>query len=799
MQSIADGGTSPYYLIEAPSGVITAFNYNDTYKATNTNLVKIGGTDYADLASWGIGGNGNFETDPKFVDPANSDLHIKSSATGASFHSGEWPPLTAASGTWTADSDLSPNVDTGDPAATYSLEQPDNGSRLNIGAYGNTLQATKTAILVGIWTGAVDTIWNVPNNWSDAIVPTGSCVTGPGSNATIPDVSTASNNFPYISNIAEVEDLTIEANSHLDILQNAGLTVCGTLVNNGGTAGIVINSNTFGDGSLIHSTAGINATIYRYLRGTQFHYISSPISNANTGSIGIQGGTNGVQLYGWDASMQWNGMGASPPSTIDYAPWNPSTPVSGALTVGKGYAYFYSESTLSYLGTLNVADETINLRMNAGGAADDQGWNFIGNPFSATIDWDNVTKPNQSEMESAIYLFKDDDGTGSRSNYQYYVPSGGSGGTYGVGTSNANKNIPVGQGFFVKSKQDNLSLTLQASSRIHSSQSFYKKDYSNLLRISVNSLENNFEDELIVRFIDDGNVSFDALYDARKIFPSNPEIPQFFAISSDQIKLAINSMPELNSSFEVALGFVCLSGDFSININDFNFGDNIRVYIEDISQQQNVLLNKKTTYNFHHTGGFITNRFKLHFVYNTPPYVNAEIKDQNIVENSPYFFKISNEIFKDDDFADELSYHAQLSSGEQLPAGLIFDGNDKIFNWKKPVEGEYNVQVTVRDLCGLKVSDEFNLIVKGTGTNVSNISNDGIYIYPNPSNGIFNLNSVYPIKEIKIVDITGKIVYKNSDIKTNKATIKTSNLNEGVYTIRVRTNSQLLLKKLIIK
>ncbi len=61
------------------------------------------------------GKNGNISADPLFVNKAGGDYHEKSG---------------------------SPHVDTGNPASDYSMEPVPNGSRANIGAYGNTTQAT---------------------------------------------------------------------------------------------------------------------------------------------------------------------------------------------------------------------------------------------------------------------------------------------------------------------------------------------------------------------------------------------------------------------------------------------------------------------------------------------------------------------------------------------------------------------------------------------------------------------------------------------------------------------------------
>ena len=131
------------FTLKTETGVTVNSSYNTYYKNNNTYLVYYNGNLYSDLASWPDAGTGDIETDPQFVDYANDDFHIFSEA--GSYHGGEWPPLTANSGTWTNDASTSPALDAGDPADPYANE-PQSGNRINQGAYGNTVQASKTPI-----------------------------------------------------------------------------------------------------------------------------------------------------------------------------------------------------------------------------------------------------------------------------------------------------------------------------------------------------------------------------------------------------------------------------------------------------------------------------------------------------------------------------------------------------------------------------------------------------------------------------------------------------------------------------
>ncbi len=796
-QSLPDAGGNNYYVLTTAANNVmntSGSDYNIYYKGSNTYLINWNGTQYTDLTSWGQAGSNDLESDPKLVDPDNDDYHIKSSNTGASFHNGEWPPFTAGSGTWTADNDVSPALDSGDPAEPYSLEQPDNGSRLNRGCYGNTVQATKTNVLNGIWTGAVDTVWNVPNNWSDGVVPTGSCVSGPGSDATIPDVSGTTGNFPYIHNAAEVDNLTIDNNAHLTIATDGSLTVCGTLTNNEGYDGLIIESDATGDGSLIHNTAGVRATIYRYLAGTQYHYISSPIENANTSNIGIQSGTYGTQLYAWDASMQWDGVGANPPSTIDYDPWHPSTPFSGTMTVGQGYAYRYYPSTLTYQGNVNVTDVTITMRKASTGTETDQGWNLLGNPYASALDWDANSKPSTSQMESAIYLFDDDDGSGMQQNYRYYVPSGGTGGTYGVGTNDATQYIPMGQGFFVRALQDNTNFTFEASARVHNDQAYYKDEvaHPDLLRIQIQNKQTS--DEAIIRFIEPATTAFDGQYDARKLFPYSP-VPLIYSITSDGAISAINSLPTLDRTYDIPLGIaIPENGDYTIFFKEANFKNN-RVFLEDLWQDTFVEITAGGEYHFTATHGIANNRFVLHFVTNHSPQVFAGIDDQYTLEGKDFSFVIPENAFTDEDFGDNLTYTLSYN-GYSLPEWMKFDPVTREFNVYAPEQGDYTIKVIATDSYGESAETFFTLHVLANSTALDN-TNNNIIVYPNPTNGKFtvSLNNKDNFS-LEIINANGQTILHQKS-SSNNCNIDLTKYPQGTYMLKIRTNESTFFKKLI--
>jgi len=105
------------------SSVSIINTYNDVWNNTKGNY---NGTS---------AGTGDISLDPLFADPANGDFHLNSTA-------GRWNGTA-----WVTDAVDSPCIDMGDPSDDASNEpEPNRNDRINIGAYGNTAEASKSPL-----------------------------------------------------------------------------------------------------------------------------------------------------------------------------------------------------------------------------------------------------------------------------------------------------------------------------------------------------------------------------------------------------------------------------------------------------------------------------------------------------------------------------------------------------------------------------------------------------------------------------------------------------------------------------
>ncbi|MEI6499839.1 MAG: right-handed parallel beta-helix repeat-containing protein, partial [Armatimonadota bacterium] len=99
---------------------------------TYCDLYGNAGGDYVDLPNQ-TGKDGNLSKNPLFAWAAKGDFHEKSKG-------GRWNGSA-----WVKDTVQSPCIDAGAPTYAFSNEPAPNGGRINMGAYGNTAYASKSA------------------------------------------------------------------------------------------------------------------------------------------------------------------------------------------------------------------------------------------------------------------------------------------------------------------------------------------------------------------------------------------------------------------------------------------------------------------------------------------------------------------------------------------------------------------------------------------------------------------------------------------------------------------------------
>lgn len=80
----------------------------------------------------------------------------------------------------------------------------------------------------------------------------------------------------------------------------------------------------------------------------------------------------------------------------------------------------------------------------------------------------------------------------------------------------------------------------------------------------------------------------------------------------------------------------------------------------------------------------------------------------------------------------------------------------------------------------------------------SNLQSPALLIYPNPSNGIFNVGMNAEQAEIKVFNITGQLV-KQTVLNNSYGIFDISNQPKGMYFIKIKTSNETIITKVIIQ
>ncbi|MBM3914001.1 MAG: T9SS type A sorting domain-containing protein, partial [Sphingomonadales bacterium] len=78
------------------------------------------------------------------------------------------------------------------------------------------------------------------------------------------------------------------------------------------------------------------------------------------------------------------------------------------------------------------------------------------------------------------------------------------------------------------------------------------------------------------------------------------------------------------------------------------------------------------------------------------------------------------------------------------------------------------------------------------------LQNEGLFVYPNPSNGLFNLHHANTMDQIRVSDAMGKVVSVDYP-SSNRWVIDLSNLPLGIYSVEVRSGDRTETQKVVIR
>ncbi len=397
-------------------------------------------------------------------------------------------------------------------------------------------------------------------------------------------------------------NLTIDSYNIFNIGTTGAVTVSGTLYNNAGTSGLVVQSNATSTGSMIHSTADVDATFQRYMSDANWadwkdgwHFLSSPVAvQAIEGSFTTDPLTN-YDFYCWyEPSFNW----VNYKNTTTAPVWNTGNTISNGnqandpanFLVGKGYMVAYNNAdTKSFTGKLNVSDIPIS---NLTHTTD--GWYLLGNPFSSALSWDltsgshwtftgiyGVAKIWNEAIMSFSDISSEVDVIPATNGFMVQVPTGT------IGTSN---------------------LIIPAAKRTHNAQGFYKSVMQGIKLTVYNNAAGNGQESKIF-FNPDATTGVDLMYDGEYFAGYGPG---FYSIAGEA-KLSTNSLPDLSAETTIPFTFVPNEGN-AFRIEASGLGTiPAMTWLLDKKSNTEHNLSMEPVYQFTVAPGDDQNRFLLHF------------------------------------------------------------------------------------------------------------------------------------------------------------------------------------------
>ncbi|MDO7886212.1 DUF4394 domain-containing protein [Hymenobacter cheonanensis] len=379
---------------------------------------------------------------------------------------------------------------------------------------------------------------------------------------------------------------------------------------NGGTLAIgsglsfTLLSDASGTAYVVNNGGGTvtgTATVQRYITPTNpglgYRHYSSPVSGNTVADFATSGYSPVVNpaynsasnprqtspyptVFYYDQSRLATSNAAYAVGDFDNGFLSPSA-LSDALVTARGYTVNISSGALvDFQGTLNQNASYARTGL-ARGAQTTAGYQLLGNPYPSALNYDALIT-NTTGMESALYVYKSSGQyTGT---YTTYVPAGPTNGGPGVSANGGTSNIPVAQGFFMRTAAGQTgSVTFSTAARTTAPETaLFQRTANTLSTLALTLSGNGVANQTRVYFDQQATPAFDAKYDAHYL-PATHGLDLASDISTEA--LAINGLPELTGATTVALRVHApTAGTYTLTVDELlNLPAGYRAYLRDAS------------------------------------------------------------------------------------------------------------------------------------------------------------------------------------------------------------------------
>ncbi|RCW29113.1 Ig-like domain-containing protein [Marinilabilia salmonicolor] len=420
------------------------------------------------------------------------------------------------------------------------------------------------------WTGAGTdaTVWTDPNNWEGQ--PQGGYTDG---SVYIPNTVTS---YPEISG-----DITIY---NLNIEPGASLTHSSGILSVNGE--FRLQSSDQVNASYIYAGGSLTVTpdsvkIEQAISANNRNYnVSSPTNGATKADMGV---TN--KLFEWS-----NGDG----SFLELGE-------TETLQPGHGYLTRSEVGKIIFSGNINLADVNIPVQWSSAG----KGWNLVGNPYPASLDWANITKTNVAD---GFWLWDN-----IQNLYGVYNQE------LETGVNLTSSVIPSNHAFFVKVPAEmrhlESSITFEVADVQNNENSYLKSAGFSPASLKLAGSNGEVRDETAIVLHPDASDELDHLDSEKYLSRASATIELFVPV--DGANIAINAIPDSDwKEKSIPLGFYAKeTGSFQIEVSEQSIQDLDQLILTDHVENKDRALSENSSYAFDvNTSGTNTSRFTLKMV-----------------------------------------------------------------------------------------------------------------------------------------------------------------------------------------
>ncbi len=409
----------------------------------------------------------------------------------------------------------------------------------------------------------------------------------------------------------EYTNLVIDNSNGVSVIDN--LVISDSLKMNDGELLIPSGKNLIADG-ISYGTGVLR--FQRKISGVRgWRLLSSPVASTYGDFL------DGTLTQGYSGSTLGNTpLDSLQPNVLTYLESFPGTdnqryraPSSSAasLNAGQGmFVFFFGDvpadaryndplpDTLDvvgqeFFGTAGEIDFGVTYTTAA-----DSGWNLVGNPFGATIDWDDSPNWTKTNIESTIYIW---DPAANGGNGEYLTWNGVTG-TLGSGL------IAPFQGFWVKASSSSPELKVTKDAKTTGGNFLRKENLSSTPVIQLTASVNSLSKRTNFMFSDQGSKSRDPK-DGFRLIPFSSSNIEFYSLLDDGTQLSINSLPlELTNRLKIPLQLnafenqLPVNGTFRISASGIKGApDEWLIWLIDNEKGIKINLREENTYEFNHS------------------------------------------------------------------------------------------------------------------------------------------------------------------------------------------------------